>query len=175
VIPQTWSNTDQEGRFNISNVRSGKVVLAANLKAAPTAEMPFDSVYAPGTQDLSSARVFVVQPGEHVNDLSLKLPHSLAFGDLYVDVTWPDGSPARGGARAFADWNGTRADFERAPIETNRVKLRLALHTNYEVRVDWIDSKPGKFLFVEGAATKMVEFTRDGASLELRLKEGRRQ
>ena len=175
VIPQTWSNTDQDGKFNISNVPRGKVVLAANLKGAPTAEMPFDPVYAPGTQDLSSARVFVVPPGEHVNDLSLKLPRPLTVGELYVDVTWPDGSPARGGARAFADWNGARADFERAPNETNRVKLRLAVQRKYEIRVDWIDAKPGKFLFVEGAATKTVEFTRDGQSLELRLKEFRQQ
>ena len=106
--------------------------------------MPFDPVCAPGTQDLSSARVVSVQPGEHVNDLSLQLPRPLAFGDLYVDVTWPDGSPARGGARAFANWNGARADFKQAPKETNRVKLRLALKRNYEVRVDWIDAKPGK-------------------------------
>jgi hypothetical protein len=173
VIPQTWFDTDQDGNFKISNAPVGRVVLAANMNGAPTAEMPFDSVYVPGTQNVSSARVFAIQPGQEITSVLLRLPRPLPFGDLYVDVKWPDGSPALGGARAFAEWNRARADFEQAPAITNRVKLRLALERPYEIRVDWIDAKPGKFLFVEGAAPQTLDFTRDGQTLELQLKAPR--
>jgi hypothetical protein len=175
VIPRTWSNTDQDGNFKISNAPMGQIVLAANLNGAPTAAMPFDPVYAPGTQDVSAARVLTIQPGQQMTDVSLRLPKSLSFGDLYVDVTWPDGSPALGGARAFAEQGGARADFEGAPNATNRVKLRLALARKYEIRVDWIDAKPGKFLFVEGVGPQILDFTRDGQITELRLKVPRPQ
>jgi hypothetical protein len=173
AIPETWSNSDKNGNFKISNVPVGRIVLAANLNGAPTVEMPFDAVYAPGTQDIPAARVFAVQPGREVSGVSLRLPMALPFGDLYVDVKWPDGEPAIGGARAFAEWNGARADFESARKTTNRVTLRLALERRYEIRVDWIDAKPGKFLFVEGAASQTLHFTRDGQTLELRLKAHR--
>jgi hypothetical protein len=174
-IPETWANSDQDGNFKISNAPVGRIVLAANLNGAPTSEMPFDAVYVPGTQDVSAARVFVIQPGHQVTGVSLRLPKPLPFGDFWVDVTWPDGSPAVGGARAFAEWNGARADFESAPNSTNRVKLRLALVRRYEIHVDWIDTKPGKFLFVEGAASRTLDFKRNGQTLELRLKAPRPQ
>jgi hypothetical protein len=52
----------------------------------------------------------------------------------------------------------------------HRVKLRLALKRKYDIGVDWIDAKPGKFLFVKGAAPDTIDFMRDGQTLELRLK-----
>jgi hypothetical protein len=132
--------------------------------------MPFDTFYIPGARNVQAARIFTLRPGQQIAGVSLRLPKPLLFGDLYVDVKWRSGLPAAGGARAFADWNGVRADFQRAPIATNRVKLRLALNRQYEIRVDWIDPKPGKFLFVEGAAGQRIDFTRDGESLEIQLK-----
>jgi hypothetical protein len=175
VIPHTWSNTDKDGSFTISNAPAGRIVLAANLNGAPTVEMPFDPVYVPGTQDVQSARVFDIPPGQKTTGVSLQLPKPLAFGTLYVDVKWPDGSPAVGGARASADWKGARADFESAPAADNRVKLRLALGREYKIRADWIDAKPGKFLFVEGASPESLEFMQDGQTTELRLKAPRPQ
>jgi len=175
VIPGTWSNTDQAGNFKVSNAPMGRIVLAANLNGALTTEMPFDSVYVPGTRNVSEARVFAIQPRQQMTGVSLRLPGALSFGDLYVDVKWPDGSPALGGARAFAEWNGARADFERAANATSRVKLRLALGRKYDIRVDWIDAKPGKFLFVEGTSGQTLDFTRDGQTTELRLNAPRPQ
>jgi hypothetical protein len=175
VIPGTWSNTDQAGNFKVSNAPVGRIVLAANLNGAPTTEMPFDSVYVPGTRNVSEARVFAIQPGQQMTGVSLRLPGALAFGDLYVDVKWPDGSPALGGARAFAASNGARVDFQRAPDATNRVKLRLALGRKFDIWVDWLDAKPGKFLFVDGASRQTLDFTRNGQTTELRLKAPRPQ
>jgi len=175
VIPGTWSDTDRAGNFKISNAPVGRIVLAANLKGAPTVEMPFDPVYVPGTQNISKARVFAIQPGQQMTGVSLRLPRAVSFGDLYVDVKWPEGSPALDGARAFAEWNGARVDFQDAPNMSNRVKLRLALGRKYEIRVDWINDRPGKFLFVEGASRQTLDFTRDGQTTELRLRAPRPQ
>lgn len=169
VIPSTWSNTDKDGNFKIPNAPVGRIVLAANLNRAPTPERPFDPTYVPGTQDVSAARVFAIRPGQQVTDVSLRLPGSLPFGDLYVDVKWPDGSPALHGARAVAEWNGARADFQSAPKKTNRVKLRLALERRYKIKVDWADTIAGEFLVVEGEA-QTVDFTRDGQMVGLPLK-----
>jgi hypothetical protein len=163
--------TDKQGRFAIERVPIGRIVLAANLHVAPTEQMPFDPYFVPGTYAAEAARVFSVRPGEAVTGVVLKLPKPLPFGSLYVDVVWPDGTPALGGARAFAETNGARADFERASMGSNRVKLRLALDRMYDVRVDWLDSKPREyFWFVEGEDTKTLDFTRDGQVVELRLK-----
>jgi hypothetical protein len=169
-VPGAPSWTDRRGGFRIENVPVGRIVLAANLNGAPTEEMPFDTVYAPGTQSASAARVFGIQPGQVIADVVLHLPKPLPFGDLYVEVKWPDGSPALGGARAWAEWKKAEAGFGGAPASTNRVKLRLALERRYEIRVDWTDFKPGKFLFVEGAAPQTLDFTHDGQVVEMRLK-----
>ena len=101
------------------------------------------------------------------------MPTPLSFGDLYVDVKWPDGSLAVGGARATAELNGARADFKNASNSSNRVKLRLALGRKYDISVDWIDAKPGRFLYVKGAGPHALEFTRDGEIIELPLKDPR--
>jgi hypothetical protein len=49
---------------------------------------------------------------------------TLAIRDLYVDVMWPDGTPAVDGARAFAEIGRARAAFEHSPKESNRVTMR---------------------------------------------------
>jgi hypothetical protein len=169
-IPQTWANTDNQGIFKISNVPVGRIVLAANLNGAPTSQMPFDPLYVPGTQRLDSARVFSVQPGSDETGVQLRLPQPLPFGSLYVDVLWPDGTPAIDGARAFADIGRARADFEHCPKASNRVTLRLAVHRQYEVRVDWLDAKPGNFRLVDGGEPQKVDFMKDGQTVQLRLK-----
>jgi hypothetical protein len=91
IIPQTWSNTDRNGSFTISNVPLGRIVLGANLNGAPSAALPFDAAYVPGTQQLSAARVFTVPPGQHLTAISLQLPKPLALGDLYVGAIHPSG------------------------------------------------------------------------------------
>lgn len=169
VIPRTRSNSDRDGNFELPNAPVGRIVLAGNLNGAPTPSHPFDPVFAPGTQDVSAARIFAVQPGRQVTGVSVQLPKPLPFGDLFVDVKWPDGSPALGGARAVAYWNGTRAGSEWAPKETNRVKLRLALGRHYSIGADWIDAKPGKFLYVDEGRPLPLDFTRDGQVTEIRL------
>jgi hypothetical protein len=160
--------TDKRGRFAIHRVPIGRIVVAANLMGVPTKEMPFDPYYVPGTHAVEGAQVFSVKPDDAVTGLALRLPKPLPFGSLYVDVVWTNGTPARNGARAFAEANGARADVERAPMGSNRVTLKLALDRTYDVRVDWTD-KHGKG-WVEGKDTKTLDFTRDGQVVELRLK-----
>jgi hypothetical protein len=174
TVPGTWSSTDKDGYFRISNVPVGRVVVAANLNGAPTSDMPFDTVYAPGTQEVTRARVFEIRPGQELTGVALQLPPPLLFGDLYVDVQWPDGSPASGGARANASWNGANADFQDAPSDGNRVKLRLAVGRTYEVGGDWLYWRLGqRFLYVKGAHRRTLDFKRDGQVIKVRLEASR--
>ena len=167
-LPNNWAESDKDGNFKLIDVPFGRIVVATNLNGAPTSGSPYEPFYVPGTHVALAARVFTIKPNSQVTGVTLQLPKPLAFGDLYVDVKWPDGSPASEGARAFARNNGAYADNGRAPAASNRVKLRLALGRKYEIRIDWLNDKPGKFLYVEGV-TKIIDFTRDGIVTELRL------
>jgi hypothetical protein len=173
AVEDADAETNANGEYLIPNVPIGKVAVAMNLDHAPTSAMPFDTAFAPGTQDPTAARVFDIHPGQQVTGVTFQLPPSLPFGDLYVDVKWPNGLRVSGGARAFAEWNGARAAFETAPALTNRVTLRLALGRKYEITVDWLDAKPGKFLYVDPAAPQTVEFLQPGQIIELHLKDPR--
>lgn len=170
-VPTTWAETDEDGRFILDSVPSGRVVLAANLNRSPTADLPFDTVYAPGTLNLSEARVVVVPPGEHLTGVSLQLPEALPFGDLFVDVLWPDGSPALGGAAAFADWNSVRAAVEHAPKSENRVKLRLALGREYEVQAAWSGEIDGRRYRGNTSVPQTINFTESGQTIQIYLKD----
>lgn len=77
ALPASWAETDRMGRFTLENVPVGKVVLAANLEGAPTREMPFYTVFAPGTQDVAQARVFALNPGQQLMGVTLRLPRAL--------------------------------------------------------------------------------------------------
>lgn len=170
IIPNTWAETDGAGMYMIREVPIGPILLAVNLNGAPKTRMPFDPVYAPGTQDLRSARVFDLRPDEALEGVNLRLPPPLPFGVLRVDVLWPDGSPATDGARAVADdARSARADFARASPSSNRINLQLALGRKYVVSADWL-SRGAKFLVVESEPLA-VEFTRDGQTVEIRLRE----
>ena len=167
-LPGNWANSDEDGNFKLTDVPYGRIVVAANLNGAPKSGVPYEPFYAPGTHNALAARVFTIKPNSQVTGVTLQLPKPLAFGDLFVDVKWPDGSPALEGARAFASSNGAYADDGRAPAATNRVKLRLALGRKYKIRVDWLNDKSGKFLHVEGEV-KIIDFTKDGIITELKL------
>lgn len=167
-LPGNWANSDEDGNFKLTDVPYGRIVIAVNLNGAPKSGTPYEAFYAPGTHNALAARVFTIKPNSQVTGVTLQLPKPLAFYDLFVDVKWPDGSPALEGARAFASSNGAYADDGLAPAATNRVKLRLALGRKYKIRVDWLNDKPGKFLHVEGE-TKIIDFNRDGIITELKL------
>ena len=167
-LPDNWANSDEDGNFKLTDVPYGRIVVAANLNGVPKKGMPYEPFYASGTHNALAARVFTIKPNSQVTGVTLQLPKPLAFYDLFVDVKWPDGSPALEGARAFASSNGAYADDGLAPAATNRVKLRLALGRKYKIRIDWLNDKPGKFLYVEGG-TQIIDFTKDGIITELKL------
>ena len=108
-------------------------------------------------------------PREHLTGIALQLPPPLPLGELFVDVVWPDGKPARGGARAFAHWNGARAAFENAPESENRVKLRLALGRSYQVTADWLELGPGPSRHADDGPTRTVDFQASGQVVTLKV------
>jgi hypothetical protein len=165
AVPQTWTETSGDGKFTLHNVPVGRVVVMASA--------PSDAVYAPGTTEPTSARIFILRPGEQVRGVALNLPRHSRLGKLFVDVQWPDGSPATGGAGAFATRYGQRNAFERAPKAGGRVTLSLAVGRTYDISVNWFSDEKGQIEFVEGASSQTVDFSHDGQAVTLTLKEPR--
>jgi len=142
------------------NVPMASVVLGSNLNGAPDKDARYDSFYLPDP--------FFLKPGETRTGVVVHLPPPLPFGTLFVNVLWPNGTPALRGARAFAEWNDSRAAFEHAASSSNRVALPLALGRSYEVSVDWFsEDRPVKYVDAKSKTT--VQFDHDGQSVTLRL------
>jgi hypothetical protein len=173
IIPETWARSDLRGEFTVRNVPAGEIVVGANINSSPTFEEPYDTVYVPAAASVDAARVFTLKPDDQVKGVILRLPQPLPFANLFVDVLWPDGSPATAGARAFAEWNGRRSALERAPVEGNRVRLPLALGRTYQISADWLSDRNHQFVLVGGEKNQSVAFSQEGQTVTIRLKETR--
>jgi hypothetical protein len=95
--------------------------------------MPFDTVYAPGTQDLAEAQVFNVPIEQAITNVTIQVPEPLPFGEVYVDVLWADGSPALDQARVVAQSKGLSAD------------VGYAARARAESRCRWYSGETMKF------------------------------
>lgn len=165
-----WATSDEAGNFRL-RVPSGRIVVGSNIDPFPTPAVPEDPVYVPGTTVVSHARIFTLRPDEQVNGVLFRLPPPLPLAELFVDVLWPDKTPAKGGARAEASSRGRRNAFERAPATTNRVKLPLVPGRTYEISVDWLSDRIGRFVIIEGAGSQSIQFDHQGQVVSLVLKE----
>jgi hypothetical protein len=170
LIRGTWTYSDVSGGFMLQKVPVGRIVVGVNISSSPTSDLRFEPTYVSDATTATAARIFTLKPDDQVTGVLLRLPKPLPFGDLFVHVEWPDGSPATGGARAFARWNGLHAAFEHAAIDGNRVKLSLALGRTYEISADWLSNK---FMLIDGEESQSVVFSQDGQSVTIRLKEPR--
>jgi hypothetical protein len=174
LISNARATTNQKGEFVIPDIPAHlPVVVGVNLNSAPNRTYRFDPVYAPdSTQSLESAKPFQLKPGAAVTGASIRMPDPLPFGDLYVEVLWPDGTPANGGAFASATAdNGSRAGEAKAgDHETNRVRLELALNRDYSIRGIWLLFDP-EYVRIEGESPAKIHFNRHGQTVRVTLKE----
>ncbi len=168
-LPDWWKNTDKEGRFAFERVPSGRILVGVNMHRSPSESLPFDTTYMPGVSDPGKARLLELTPTQQVTGVQLRLPKPLLFGWLIVLMEWADGSPAfRGGASA--DWNGMASATNTAIEKSNRVGLHLALGRTYVVKANWWDHRNRRS--IDGIEGKQVNFTSNGQTVTLRLKEG---
>ena len=171
VIRGAEATTDDRGRFGISNVPVGRVVVGINIDSSPVVHRPFDATYSPGTPTLGAAQIFSLQRDEQVSGIVFRLPPPLPFAHLLVEVRWPDGSPATNGARASAEWNGAESAREQALKSSHQVRLPLALGRSYAISASWFSDRASGYAWAHGAEVKQVLFTRDHQTITLRLKE----
>ncbi len=171
VIRGAEATTDDRGRFGISNVPVGRVVVGINLDSSPVVHRPFDATYSPGTPTLGAAQIFSLQRDEQVTGIVFRLPPPLPFAHLLVEVRWPDGSPATNGAQASAEWNGSESAREGAPKSSHQVRLPLALGRSYTISASYFSDRASGYAWADGAEVKQVFFTRDQQRVTLYLKE----
>jgi hypothetical protein len=170
AIPDSHAQSDPAGRFTLTNVPLGRVVVAVNLRGAPSAGMPFDTVYAPATQDRDAARVFEVGRGQHLESVDIRLPKPLPVGELRVKLVWPDGTAAGEIGRAWASWNGKDAGSARESPDNDYMTMRLVLNRTYSVRGTWLNPIPWGAGSIDGAAPQIVDFNSSGQTVEICLK-----
>ncbi len=163
---RTWTETSPDGTFLLEQLPLGPVVVGANLNGAPTQYKPYDPTYAPGP--------FNMKPGETRTGVVLKLPPPLPFGDLEVEVLWPDGTPARDTARASADLGEAHAGFADADPGSHIVRLPLALGRKYNIRAEWYRvTQNRRSVYLDPTPPQPVYFTRNGQRIAIRLTEPR--
>jgi hypothetical protein len=171
AIPDSHASSDKLGRFTLTNVPLGRVVVAANLRGAPSAGMPFDTVYAPATQDSDAARVLEVGRGQHLESVDIRLPKPLPVGELRIKLVWPDGTAAGEIGRAWAKWNGKEAGSASESPDNDYMTMRLVLNRTYSVSGTWLNPIPWGAGVIDSVAPQTVDFNSSGQTVEIRLKE----
>jgi len=166
-----WGRSDSHGRFSLAKLPVARIVVGSNIGGVPTRKLPYDPVHSPGTSTPANARMFYLRTEEHADNVILRLPPLYPFGELLVDVVWPDGKPAVGGARARVWWNGHEVDEEGAGWGTNRISLFVPLGKNYQITADWTYFENPATHYVAPGEPTSVLFAKSGQQATARLKE----
>jgi hypothetical protein len=84
------TQSDSQGKFRFEKLPDGNFKIGVNLSSVPNKETPF-----PTTQWSENGRSEIhLNPGEHKQIASLRLPPPSAVRVFPVQVWWPDGRPA---------------------------------------------------------------------------------
>lgn len=169
-----WSDTYEQGQFHIREAPAGDFVVGVNLRSPMTADEPWPTTFFPGVPTQARARVLHLQPNQIVSDLHIKLPPPKPTRAVQVRVFWADGSPADGGARAYAEplEKPQRFGSETSAKTGHIVELKLMQDYEYNVNASWYQLTRKKSLFVEGVAVQLPR-GRDAAVVDIRLKTNR--
>jgi len=87
--------TDDQGQFGFA-VRPGDYVLTINLYTGPSADLPYDTTYFPGTTEEASAKVIQLKAEQHVDHVTFRLPGAKRLRERKFSgkIEWADGRPA---------------------------------------------------------------------------------
>jgi hypothetical protein len=87
------SCTDEEGRFEITQIPEGEYVLAANADGKPSADEPFHKVYYPHVLERENAAVINVGPGTKIENLDIVVPKLEETITIEGVLLYSDGNP----------------------------------------------------------------------------------
>jgi hypothetical protein len=82
--------SDSHGKFRFEKLADGEFWIGANLSSVPNEETPFPAT----TWSENGSYEIHLDPGEHKQLLSFKLPPPYVVRVFPVQVRWPDGRPA---------------------------------------------------------------------------------
>jgi 5-hydroxyisourate hydrolase-like protein (transthyretin family) len=90
-FPVAQAKTDDNGNYELKNIRSGEYYLGINLARTPSKEMPYARYFYPGTEDPSNAGLAAIgdQPGTKTFDFPIPPPQKER--SVQGIVYWPDG------------------------------------------------------------------------------------
>ena len=95
--------TDEEGRFEHTQLEAGEYLLGFNLMRPPNARdwygkrIPYPGSYYPGVADRSAAQLLRLKSGQKMENLEFQVPPHAPQLDFAGRVAWPDGSSAEAG------------------------------------------------------------------------------
>ncbi|HLL14472.1 MAG TPA: carboxypeptidase-like regulatory domain-containing protein [Pyrinomonadaceae bacterium] len=97
---QTFSNsdyefarTDGEGRYTFSGLRGGHFWVGVNPGRTPEVESPYPTTFHPGVPDVDAATTVILEDGQKLSAVNIRLPPKLVEREVTGLILWPDGTP----------------------------------------------------------------------------------
>ena len=85
--------TDEQGRFNITEVPEGEYVLVANQDGKPSNREPFSKIFYPNVMERERAAVISVRPGARIANLDIVIPKLEETVTVSGVLRYSDGKP----------------------------------------------------------------------------------
>lgn len=85
--------TDEQGRFEITEIPEGQYVLVANQDGKPTNREPFPKIFYPNVSERERAAVINIRPGEKLTNLDIVIPKLEETITITGVLQYSDGKP----------------------------------------------------------------------------------
>lgn len=98
-----YKETDENGKFEFTELTAGEYLLGVNIRQAPSGVRPFRRTYFPGADSPSRSQIITLDNGEKLKGLVLRLPPRLPVRTIEGTLAWPDGRPVSKALVVFKD------------------------------------------------------------------------
>lgn len=85
--------TDEQGRFEITQIPEGQYVLVANQDGKPSSREPFPKIFYPSVTERELAAVINIGPGEKIANLDIVIPKLVDTVTITGTLQYSDGNP----------------------------------------------------------------------------------
>ena len=134
--------TDEQGRFEITEVPEGEYVLVANQDGKPSSHEPFPRIFYPNVMERERAAVINIGPAENVANLDIVIPKLEETVTISGVLRYSDGKPV------VAEWvnfkittpnEKVHGDVRQQSDEAGRFTLRVLKGLTGELAAeDWL-------------------------------------